>query len=108
MTSDPFRNQLSCYALAATISLGMSAAIAAGPATNQDAAPQASLQVAALDATPQSDASAPGYVIYPMCHPACQAAVRKAAAESPRALLQYIRRTRMIYNFYIWDIVKPD
>ena len=84
MKSDSFRNTLSCFSIAVTLSLGATGAIAAEPVA---------MQAAAIN----FDGAA--------CPQSCRVALSKAAAESPEALLLYIRRTRTVYNLYIWDFV---
>ncbi len=92
MRSDSFTNTLSRYSIAVALSLGATVAIAAEPAAMQ----AATAQTAAIN----FNAAA--------CPQSCRVALSKAAAESPQALMYYIRRTRTIYNLYIWDFVpKP-
>lgn len=97
--------QRSCYALGAALALAASTALADAPAP-QLPATEASMKLALADSTgtmPEAGSSTTQYV-----YPSSEAGVRQAAAQGPLALHLYIYRTRMVYNYYIWDFAKQE
>jgi hypothetical protein len=84
--------QRSCYAFGAALALAASTALADVPAAQQPV----SETTVAYGATP------------PLIYPSSEDALRRAAAQGPLALHLYIYRTRMIYNYYIWDFAKEE
>ena len=95
--------QRSCCALGVALALAASTALAGDSAPQQ---PEASVKLAVADSTetmPQAGSSTTQFV-----YPSSEAGVRRAAAQGPVALHLYIYRTRMIYNYYIWDFAKPE
>ncbi len=95
-------NQRSCYALGAALALAASTAFADASAP----VPEPSVNVALADSpgtmSEARDSTAP-YI-----YPASEAGIRRAAAQGPLALHLYVYRTRMIYNYYIWDFAKEE
>ena len=91
--------QRSCYALGAALALAASTALADAPAS-QPAVPEDSMKLIVTGAMPAASDSRPQYI-----YPSSEAGLRRAAAQGPVALHLYIYRTRMIYNYYIWDFI---
>ena len=94
--------QCSCYALGAALALAASTALADAPAP-QLAAPEASMKLTVTEMVPAASGRTTQYV-----YPSSEAGLRRAAAQGPVALHLYIYRTRMIYNYYIWDFATPE
>jgi hypothetical protein len=97
--------QRSCYALGVALALAASTAFADASAPQQSV-PEASVTLALADKTDtMAEArSVPAQYVYP----SSEAGIRAAAAQGPVALHLYIYRTRMIYNYYIWDFATPE
>jgi len=89
------------------VALALAASTAvAGASDPQQPVPEASVKLAVADTTetmPQAGSSTT-----PFIYPSSEAGLRHAAAQGPVALHLYIYRTRMIYNYYIWDFAKPE
>jgi hypothetical protein len=97
--------QRSCYALGAVLALAASTAFADASAP-QSPDPETSVKLALADntGTMSESRSMPAQYVYP----SSEAGIRQAAAQGPVALHLYIYRTRMIYNYYIWDFATPE
>jgi hypothetical protein len=97
--------QRSCYILGAALALAASTALADTSAA-QWPDPETSVKLALADntATMSEPRSVPAQYVYP----SSEAGIRAAAAQGPVALHLYIYRTRMIYNYYIWDFATPE
>jgi len=93
--------QRSCYALGAALALAASTALADASAP-QLAVPEASMKLTVTEMMPAASGSTTQYI-----YPSSEAGLRRAAAQGPVALRLYIYRTRMIYNYYIWDFATP-
>lgn len=96
--------QRSCYALGAAFALAASTALADTSAP-QLPVPEASVKVALADSTQMMSTASDSV---PFIYPSSDAGLRRAAAQGPVALHLYIYRTRMIYNYYIWDFATPE
>ena len=96
MSLDRYK-QTSCYALGVALVLAASTAFADASAP-QLPVPEASVKLAVADSTQTT----------PLIYPSSDAGLRRAAAQGPVALHLYVYRTRMIYNYYIWDFAKPE
>ena len=94
--------QRSCYALGAALALAASTALADASAP-QLAVPEASMKLTVTEMMPAASGSATQYI-----YPSSEVGLRRAAAQGPVALRLYIYRTRMIYNYYIWDFATPE
>ena len=97
--------QHSCYALGAALVLAASTALADASAP-QSPVPEASVKLAVADSTETMPAASGSTT--PLIYPSSEAGLRRAAAQGPVALHLYIYRTRMIYNYYIWDFAKEE
>jgi hypothetical protein len=94
--------QRSCYALGAAFALAASTAFADTSAP-QPSVPEASMKLTITETMPAAFGSK-----MPFIYPSSEAGLRRAAAQGIVALHLYIYRTRMIYNYYIWDFVTPE
>jgi hypothetical protein len=97
--------QRSCHALGAALALGASTALA-DTSASQPSVAETSVKVALADSTETTRAASGSTTQY--VYPSSEAGLRRAAAQGPVALHLYIYRTRMIYNYYIWDFVKKE
>ena len=93
----------SCYALGAALAFATTTALANASAP-QPSVPETSVKLAVADSTETMPAASGSTT--PSIYPSSEAGLRRAAAQGPTALRQYIFRTRMIYNYYFWDFVK--
>jgi hypothetical protein len=94
-----------CYALGAALALVVTTAMA-DPLTSQPSVPQTSLKLAIADSTETVTQGPDSTTLHG--HRPMEAAAVRAAAQRPEALRRYLWRTRMIYNYYFWDFVKPE
>ena len=97
--------QSNCCALGVALALAASTALANASVPQQPVA-EASVKLAVADSTetlPQAGSSTTQFV-----YPSSEAGLRRAAAQGPVALHLYIYRTRMIYNYYIYDFATPE
>ena len=101
MSLDRYK-QTSCYALGVALVLAASTALADASAP-QLPVPEASVKLAVADSTETTPRATT-----PLIYPSSDAGLRRAAAQGPVALHLYIYRTRMIYNYYIWDFAKEE
>jgi len=103
MTRDRYARR-NCHVIGAALALAASTALAEAPAPQQVA--DASTDRIVVDSTasmPQPSRSRAQFI-----YPSSEARLRRAAAEGMTALHLYIYRTRMIYNYYIWDFVDKE
>lgn len=94
--------QRSCHALGAALALVASTALA-DAAAPQPAIADASMKLTVTGVMPAAADSTTPYI-----YPSSEAGLRRAAAQGPVALHLYIYRTRMIYNYYIWDFAQRE
>ena len=85
--------QRNCYALGAALALAASTAFADAPAP-QLPLPEASVKLAVADSTEH------------LSRERGRSASRRGTRT--RGTTSYIYRTRMIYNYYIWDFAKEE
>ena len=97
--------QRSCYALGAALALAASTALADASAPQLPVS-EASVKLVVVGRTETMPAASGS--ITPYIYPSSEAGLRRAAAQGPVALHLYIYRTRMIYNYYIWDFAKEE
>ena len=97
--------QCSCYALGAALALAAATAFADASAP-QLSVPETTVKLAIADNT-GTVPTASGSTM-PLVYSSSEAGLRRAAAQGPVALHLYIYRTRMIYNYYIWDFAKQE
>ncbi len=97
--------QPSCYALGVALALAASTVLAEASAP-QAPVVEASVKLAVADSTGTMPAASDSTT--PLIYPSSEVGLRRAAAQGPVALHLYIYRTRMIYNYYIWDFATPE
>ena len=103
--SKDWYTQLSFHTLGASLALAASTALADVPAS-QPPVPEAPVQLALANNTEAMPAASGSTA--PLIYPSSEAGLRRALEQGPLALHLYIYRTRMIYNYYIWDFAKEE